>query len=374
MAILAHKDWGKYRRKPHYTFEAWYPQWDTMVFRNFTKCTRLSVTRHYVPPQITITTWDTPPEPIVDLKLKFIETEVSDEYFQKHVSEMGSKVEVLKNIEFLVPFSEIILNSIQSDTIISGQITTDKISNHSFKPIGYTEGGVIKGWQTAYESIISAQEHMEKLYGNKSTPPKYEDLESQLGSYVRVSASSNHQWESKIYTEEIKRLGIVVVVQYVDDWKYEATISDNQPEGWDKPLGERAEEDWVAQRFWSWCKRRAQLIKQQHSVQNGQALHSHRELRKMVHYPPEILKKNAERIATGKGSFYTQDFMEEHQKPLSQMIVELNDSWQWTREQIADWLDTLDEQPVFHPRTANKIPSSSSVVRLEPAIRKEGSE
>lgn len=35
--------------------------------------------------------------------------------------------------------------------------------------------------------------------------------------------------------------------------------------------------------------------------------------------------------------------------PLNAVIIQLNDDYKWTREQIADWLDTLDEQPVFYP-------------------------
>lgn len=33
--------------------------------------------------------------------------------------------------------------------------------------------------------------------------------------------------------------------------------------------------------------------------------------------------------------------------PLMECIISLNDSHGWTREQIADWLDTLDNQPKF---------------------------
>jgi hypothetical protein len=32
---------------------------------------------------------------------------------------------------------------------------------------------------------------------------------------------------------------------------------------------------------------------------------------------------------------------------LSSTVINLNDSYEWTREQIADWLDSLDEQPYF---------------------------
>lgn len=36
--------------------------------------------------------------------------------------------------------------------------------------------------------------------------------------------------------------------------------------------------------------------------------------------------------------------------PLRDMIIHLNDSHRWTWNQIADWLDTLNEQPIFYPR------------------------
>lgn len=37
--------------------------------------------------------------------------------------------------------------------------------------------------------------------------------------------------------------------------------------------------------------------------------------------------------------------------PLNNVIMDLNDRYEWTREQIADWLDTLDSQPIFYPDT-----------------------
>lgn len=33
--------------------------------------------------------------------------------------------------------------------------------------------------------------------------------------------------------------------------------------------------------------------------------------------------------------------------PLMHVIIELNDTQKWSREQIADWLDTLPKQPVM---------------------------
>lgn len=41
---------------------------------------------------------------------------------------------------------------------------------------------------------------------------------------------------------------------------------------------------------------------------------------------------------------------------LASIIIDLNDTHQWTREQIADWLDTLDQQPVFFPHIKKCTP------------------
>lgn len=35
------------------------------------------------------------------------------------------------------------------------------------------------------------------------------------------------------------------------------------------------------------------------------------------------------------------------ERPIHEIIIDLNDSQGWTRESIADWLETLDNQPVF---------------------------
>lgn len=37
-------------------------------------------------------------------------------------------------------------------------------------------------------------------------------------------------------------------------------------------------------------------------------------------------------------------------RSLEKVIIDLNDRHKWTRDQIADWLDTLDSQPVFYPQ------------------------
>lgn len=48
------------------------------------------------------------------------------------------------------------------------------------------------------------------------------------------------------------------------------------------------------------------------------------------------------------------------------LIQHLNDSHKWTREQIADWIDTLDEQPVFYPIIElERMANSARVVVVE---------
>jgi hypothetical protein len=39
--------------------------------------------------------------------------------------------------------------------------------------------------------------------------------------------------------------------------------------------------------------------------------------------------------------------VKDHETDVATIIMDLNDCHGWTREQIADWLDTLPEQPVF---------------------------
>jgi hypothetical protein len=67
-------------------------------------------------------------------------------------------------------------------------------------------------------------------------------------------------------------------------------------------------------------------------------------------------------MGTGSGSSMTRRHSDKFSKkykhptmsgdlPLSSIIMDLNDNVGWTREQIADWLDTLDDQPVFYPDT-----------------------
>lgn len=58
---------------------------------------------------------------------------------------------------------------------------------------------------------------------------------------------------------------------------------------------------------------------------------------------------------------------------LSRMIIHLNDNKQWTRERIADWLDTLDEQPVFHPGEGIRNFNTTNLVTYQPALSKDAS-
>lgn len=54
-----------------------------------------------------------------------------------------------------------------------------------------------------------------------------------------------------------------------------------------------------------------------------------------------VIHPAAEQSAYGSGELM----------PLNSIIMDLNDSCGWTREEIADWLDTLDNQPIFYPNT-----------------------
>ena len=60
---------------------------------------------------------------------------------------------------------------------------------------------------------------------------------------------------------------------------------------------------------------------------------------------------------------------------LSSTVINLNDSHEWTREQIADWLDSLDEQPYFELKpeeptegeTPKRIYKTTRVVEMQSA-------
>lgn len=56
---------------------------------------------------------------------------------------------------------------------------------------------------------------------------------------------------------------------------------------------------------------------------------------------------------------------------LQSMIMHLNDSHRWTREAIAEWIDTLDEQPVFYPKPQpERVANSAKVVALQSPVSK----
>lgn len=50
---------------------------------------------------------------------------------------------------------------------------------------------------------------------------------------------------------------------------------------------------------------------------------------------------------------------------LQNIIISLNDTYNWTRESIADWLDTLDEQPIFYPQDPKSTKSTAKLVTLK---------
>lgn len=62
-----------------------------------------------------------------------------------------------------------------------------------------------------------------------------------------------------------------------------------------------------------------------------------------------------------------------HVDSLQGVIMHLNDTHSWTREAIAEWLDTLDEQPVYYPRftESSGVENSARVVEI-PATVQEG--
>lgn len=59
----------------------------------------------------------------------------------------------------------------------------------------------------------------------------------------------------------------------------------------------------------------------------------------------------------------------EYKANLYNMIQHLNDVHKWTREAIAEWIDTLDEQPVFYPIIeSQRVANSAKVVVCEPPV------
>lgn len=56
---------------------------------------------------------------------------------------------------------------------------------------------------------------------------------------------------------------------------------------------------------------------------------------------------------------------------LQTVIMHLNDTHEWTREQIADWIDTLDEQPVYYPILGKPegVANSAKVVALATPVQ-----
>lgn len=57
--------------------------------------------------------------------------------------------------------------------------------------------------------------------------------------------------------------------------------------------------------------------------------------------------------------------VDKHEAPINSIIIDLNDRFKWSREQIADWLDTLDNQPVFYPDIAQpKSEHTNTYIRI----------
>jgi hypothetical protein len=55
---------------------------------------------------------------------------------------------------------------------------------------------------------------------------------------------------------------------------------------------------------------------------------------------------------------------------LAEIIIHLNDTHRLSREAIAEWLDTLDEQPVYYPKfEPPRVANSAKVVALPKAVQ-----
>lgn len=60
-------------------------------------------------------------------------------------------------------------------------------------------------------------------------------------------------------------------------------------------------------------------------------------------------------VGTVSSTYQVVNPVTKHFQQLNFAIMELNDEHKWTREKIADWLDTLDKQPVFYPKIDKPI-------------------
>jgi hypothetical protein len=60
---------------------------------------------------------------------------------------------------------------------------------------------------------------------------------------------------------------------------------------------------------------------------------------------------------------------------LQDTIIHLNDTHRWSREAIAEWIDTLDEQPIFYPQAeVERVANSARVVTLQSALPGDATE
>lgn len=96
-------------------------------------------------------------------------------------------------------------------------------------------------------------------------------------------------------------------------------------------------------------------------------------------FPAEFIREIEYALASRSRLFQVWILHEKHlsefrsivKNPISQkpnaliwVIMNLNDEHQWSIKEIADWLDTLDEQPVFYPATTRRIQNSAFVVTV----------
>jgi hypothetical protein len=164
------------------------------------------------------------------------------------------------------------------------------------------------------------------------------------------------------------------IVQYIDNKMFEVIVSTNTK---DFNVNKLAKEQ-------SWHSLFTQAViialnERNHesgAIQNGQQFRNKDGMDRRVKNP--AIKQNSGHKKVDGWGYGTQHCpcpqCNFNEASIYDMVQILNDNHKWTREQIADWLDTLDEQPVFHPVQQGGIQSSAKVVTLEPAFYKKGDE
>ena len=156
-------------------------------------------------------------------------------------------------------------------------------------------------------------------------------------------------YRSSIY---IEKLDIHKFVGYCEDTLYEALICNI------------TEEKWLVQNIESWSS--SYMI-------NGVL-----ELRKYISGQKdleddrkEFLKHEGFKEKVDCPQCVTSEADVWRNQSIQQVIIHLNDSHEWTREKIADWLDTLDDQPKFTLKPEEEVKKDVGMDEVDPRRAKE---